>query len=126
MSEEIKLSDKLTMKKKNIFDSADAEKKAKIFEFAEGYKSFLDMAKTEREASVAAIEAAKRYGFTEYRLGEPLKAGDKKYYNNRGKSVSNRYRFTRIAEWRSLRLIITAVSESISGWQCRFRSTELS
>ena len=87
MSEEIKLSDKLTMKKKNIFDSADAEKKTKIFEFAEGYKSFLDMAKTEREASVAAIEAAKRYGFTEYRLGEPLKAGDKKYYNNRGKSV---------------------------------------
>ena len=58
MSEEIKLSDKLTMKKKNIFDSADAEKKAKIFEFAEGYKSCLDMAKTEREASVAAIEAA--------------------------------------------------------------------
>ncbi len=87
MSEEMKLSDKLFMKKKNIFESADAEKKAKMFEFAEGYKNFLDMAKTEREACSAAIEAAKGYGFTEYKLGEPLKAGDKKYYNNRGKSV---------------------------------------
>ena len=87
MSEEIKLSDKLTMKKKNIYDVADDQKKAKIFEFSEGYKSFLDMAKTEREASSAAIEAAKSYGFTEYKLGDPLKAGDKKYYNNRGKSI---------------------------------------
>ena len=30
MSEEMKLSDKLTMKKKNIYDTADAEKKEKI------------------------------------------------------------------------------------------------
>ena len=87
MTNETKLSDKLTMKKSNIYDKADLTKKEQIFAFSEGYKTFLDMAKTEREATNAAIEAAKGYGFTEYKLGEPLKAGDKKYYNNRGKSV---------------------------------------
>lgn len=87
MAEEVKLSDKLLMKKKNIFENASDTQRQKIFEFAESYKSFLDMAKTEREAAEAAIEAAKRYGFTEYKIGETLKAGDKKYYNNRGKSV---------------------------------------
>lgn len=87
MTNETKLSDKLTMKKSNIYDKADSTKKEQIFAFSEGYKTFLDMAKTEREATNAAIEAAKGYGFTEYKLGEPLKAGDKKYYNNRGKSV---------------------------------------
>ena len=87
MSDEIKLSDKLTMKKKNIYDGADAEKKEKIFAFAEGYKTFLDMAKTEREASETAVEAAKKYGFTEYKLGDKLAVGDKKYLNNRSKSL---------------------------------------
>ncbi len=87
MSEEIKLSDKLTMKKANIFDKADADKKTKIFEFAEGYKAFLDAAKTEREATDYAIAVAKAEGYTEYKFGDVLKAGDKKYYNNRGKSL---------------------------------------
>lgn len=87
MADEKKLSDKLTMKKTNIFDKADDARKKQIFDFCEGYKSFLDIAKTEREATDAAIEAAKGYGFTEYKIGEPLKVGDKKYYNNRGKNI---------------------------------------
>ncbi len=87
MSEEIKLSDKLTSKKTNIYEKADADKKERIFGFSEGYKAFLDCAKTEREATDFAIDAAKAHGYTEYKFGEPLKAGDKKYYNNRGKSL---------------------------------------
>ena len=83
----MKLSEKLCMKKRNIFDVADGAKMDKMFAFAEQYKTFLDKAKTEREASDEAIAAAKLYGFTEYKLGDPLKAGDKRYYNNRGKSV---------------------------------------
>ncbi len=87
MSEAVKLADKLQMKKKNIFENADTEKINNIFDFSDDYMAFLDEAKTEREATDFAIELAKAKGFTEYRLGEKLKVGDKKYYNNRGKSL---------------------------------------
>ncbi len=87
MSNEEKLSDKLTVKKKNIYDNADAEKKNRIFAFSEEYKSFLDAGKTEREASDYAVAMVKAAGFTEYKLGDKLNVGDKKYYDNRGKSI---------------------------------------
>ncbi len=87
MSEEKKLSEKLTSKKVNIYDAASDDKKAKIFDFAEGYKAFLDAAKTEREATNYAIAAAKANGYSEYKFGQALNPGDKKYYNNRGKSL---------------------------------------
>lgn len=81
------LSEKLSYKRKNYFETASKEELAEIFEYAEGYKHFLDEAKTEREACDYAVEAAKKHGFTEYRFGDKLKAGDKKYFVNRGKSV---------------------------------------
>ncbi len=87
MDNEVKLSDKLTVKKKNIYDGATAEEKAKIFDFSESYKEFLDKAKTEREAAEYAVDIVRAAGFTEYKLGDKLKAGDKKYYDNRGKSI---------------------------------------
>lgn len=87
MNNEVKLSDKLTVKKKNIYDGATAEEKARIFAFSESYKEFLDKAKTEREASEYAIDMVKSAGFTEHKLGDKLKAGDKKYYDNRGKGI---------------------------------------
>lgn len=77
----------LSYKKRNVYEEADAARIAKIFEYAEGYKSFLDQAKTEREATDTAITAAEKEGYTPYHLGEPLKVGDKRYYNNGGKSV---------------------------------------
>lgn len=87
MTKETKLTDKLTVKKKNIYDCVDNRKKEMIFEFSEGYKNFLDGGKTEREAADYAIEMARAAGYTEYKFGDTLKAGDKKYYNNRGKSL---------------------------------------
>ena len=87
MSEKGTLAEKLQMKKTNIFENADSEKIKKIFDFSDDYMTFLDEAKTEREATEFAIKLAKENGFTEYRLGESLQAGDKKYYNNRGKSL---------------------------------------
>lgn len=56
-------------------------------DFCESYKSFLDSAKTEREAVVTTIARAKEEGFVEYKHGMSLKAGDKIYYNNRGKAI---------------------------------------
>ncbi|MCI8499569.1 MAG: aminopeptidase [Clostridia bacterium] len=82
-----KLQEKLSYKKTNYFEVASEQERKEIFAYAEGYKAYLDAAKTEREACAVAVEAAKAKGFTEYSFGDALKAGDKKYFVNRGKSV---------------------------------------
>ncbi len=57
-------------------------------DYAEGYKEFLDNAKTEREAVITAIAIAESKGFSEFDRSRQYKAGDKVYFNNRGKSVA--------------------------------------
>ena len=79
--------DELSYKKRNVFEESDFERMKKIFDYSEGYKNFLDDAKTEREAVEATIKLAKAKGYTEYRLGDKLSVGDKRYYNQHGKSV---------------------------------------
>ena len=79
--------EKLAYKKKNVFEEADAEKIKAIYAYSDGYMQYLDKAKTEREAVDYSIELAKKKGYTEYKLGEKLSVGDKKYYNNHGKSL---------------------------------------
>lgn len=81
------LYDELAYEKKNYFEVASKSERKKMFAYAEGYKAFLDDAKTEREACAASVKMAEEAGFTEYRFGDPLAAGDKKYFVNRGKSV---------------------------------------
>ena len=81
------MQDKLSYKKTNVYESASSEKIKEIYDYAEGYMAFLDRAKTEREATDYSIELAKKHGFTEYRFGDKLCVGDKKYYNNRGRSL---------------------------------------
>ena len=79
--------DELAYKRKNYFEVASQEEKKEMFAYAEGYKAFLDEAKTEREACAVAVDMAEKAGFTEYHFGDKLSAGDKKYFVNRGKSV---------------------------------------
>ena len=79
--------DKLSYKKKNVFEEASSEEIKEIYEYSKGYMKFLDDAKTEREAVVASIAMIEKKGYTEYKLGEKLSVGDKKYYNNNGKSL---------------------------------------
>lgn len=79
--------DELAYDKKNYFEVASKAERKKMFAYAEGYKAFLDEAKTEREACAAAVKMAQEHGFTEFRFGDPLAADDKKYFVNRGKSV---------------------------------------
>ena len=55
--------------------------------FCEGYKAFLDKAKTEREAAAEIIALAKANGYVEFIPGEKYSAGERIYYNNRNKSV---------------------------------------
>lgn len=55
--------------------------------FCDGYKAFLQAAKTERECNKAVIEKAKARGFVPFDPFASYKSGDKVYYDNRGKSV---------------------------------------
>ena len=79
--------DKLSYKKKNIYEESGAEKIKAIYDYSVGYMKYLDDAKTEREAVVATVAMAEKYGYTEYKIGDKLSAGDKKYFNHRNKSV---------------------------------------
>ena len=72
---------------KNGYDRVDAATREAIFAYAEGYKQFLDVAKTEREAVTEAIRRAEAAGFHAWQRGESLKPGDRVYYNNRGKAI---------------------------------------
>ncbi|MCL2055008.1 MAG: aminopeptidase [Oscillospiraceae bacterium] len=86
-SEAKKLQEKLFDKKKHLGLIMSDEEIKESFDFCEGYKKFLDNAKTERAAVKTAVEMAEKRGFTEYKRDEKLKAGDKIYFVNRGKAV---------------------------------------
>lgn len=79
--------EELFYKKKNYFEEADDSLKQKMFDYAEGYKTFLDAGKTERESCKYTVELVKKHGFTEYHFGDKLKPGDKKFFVNRKKSL---------------------------------------
>lgn len=55
--------------------------------FCEGYKDFLNAAKTEREAVCYMEEKARKNGFVPFVREVQYKPGEKVYFNNRGKSI---------------------------------------
>lgn len=77
----------LTYKRRNVYAAADKAELEKIMEYAEGYKSFLDNGKTEREAVAVTVAMAEKAGYKPYTLGDKINKGDKLYYNNRGKAL---------------------------------------
>lgn len=81
------LFDKLSYKKKNVFEESSAEQIKEIYDYSVGYMKFLDDAKTEREATETTIALVEAKGYTEYKLGDKLSVGDKRYLNNRGRSI---------------------------------------
>ena len=99
----------LAYEKKNFFETASKKERKAMYAYAEGYKAFLDAAKTEREACEAAVALAEAKGFTEYHFGDPLVAGDKKYFINRGKSVVVFRIGTRDLETDGMRLIASHI-----------------
>ena len=77
----------LAYKRTNVYEIADEKLMKEIFNYAEGYKTFIDEGKTEREACAFAVKAAEEKGYKPFEFGQKLKAGDKVYYNNRGKNL---------------------------------------
>lgn len=81
------LQEKLCSQRKNgVLKMTEEEIKA-CDSFCESYKSFLDSAKTEREAAEFASDAAEKAGFKKFERNMRLEPGDKIYCCNRGKAV---------------------------------------
>lgn len=83
-----RLKEELYYSKKNGRLTADDAALAAADSYCEGYKRFLDSAKTEREAVKAAVAAAEAKGFKPFEYGQKYAAGDKVYFNNRGKTAA--------------------------------------
>lgn len=81
------LKEKLFYDRKNMLESKNSPDTAAIFDYADGYKQFLNKAKTEREATAYAVAYAEKNGFVPFEYGKTYHAGDKIYLNNRGKSI---------------------------------------
>ncbi|MBR5453895.1 MAG: aminopeptidase [Clostridia bacterium] len=81
------IKDKLMYKKKSSYEVYTGEITEKIREYAAEYSAFLNKSKTERETVAASIELLENNGFSAYKLGDKVKAGDKLCYSNRGKSL---------------------------------------
>ena len=77
------LKEKLLADKKNAVLRMSEEELKKCDKFCEGYKAFLDIAKTEREASAESVKMAKARGFVEFSAKNKYKPGDKVFYLNR-------------------------------------------
>ena len=81
------LSEKLLSNRKNGILRADEAEIGKADDYNEGYKAFLDAAKTEREAVIETVKQAEAKGFSPYEKGKKYAAGDKFYFVNREKAV---------------------------------------
>lgn len=83
----VEIRDELFYRQKNGYDTMSTQQRIDMEDYCRGYMAFLNEARTEREAVKMAIEMAEAKGFVEYADGMELKAGDKVYRNNRGKSL---------------------------------------
>ena len=77
---------------KNAWDKYNEDGIKKIFDFCEGYRNYISDCKTERECIKEAIKLAEEKGYRNLdeviKNGEELKAGDKVYADNMGKSLA--------------------------------------
>ena len=81
-----KLEEKLCFKPKHI--AKDHPKEIEdAMQFAEGYKTFLDHSKIERECVCYSVAMAEKAGYKPFGRGIKGKSGDKFYYVNRGKNL---------------------------------------
>ncbi len=72
---------------KNGYDRITVDERVECERYCRSYMDFLDRARTEREAVSLTVELAEARGFVPYAPGMPLRAGDRVYSVNRGKSI---------------------------------------
>ena len=76
----------------NAWNSYDEAAMQEVFALADGYKQFISQCKTERECVKEAIRMAEAAGYVNLedliQSGKPIKANDKVYANNMGKTLA--------------------------------------
>ena len=82
------LREALLAQKKNGWDAVDEAAERAVFDYCEGYKTFLDRGKTERCCVDYTLELAKAAGFVPLERGMELQPGMKVYRVNRGRAVN--------------------------------------
>jgi aspartyl aminopeptidase len=79
------IQDRLTLTQRLVWDHLDESDRGAMELYAERYKSFLDQAKTEREAVLEVERQALERGFVDLKSDRP---GSKYFLNYRGKTVA--------------------------------------
>lgn len=80
------LQESLTWEFPHIGKEAPSQEK-EAAEYCEGYKAFLNKAKTEREFVAEAVRILSENGYREFEIGKKYEKGDKVYYVNRKKAL---------------------------------------
>ena len=81
------LAESLLLSRKNGFQKVSEKDLGKSEKFADAYKTFLDSSKTEREAVRTVVALAEKEGFAAFDPSRTYQAGDRVYFNNRGKAL---------------------------------------
>ena len=82
------LRDSLLMTPKNGYAALTAEERQAMNDYCKRYMAFMDACKTEREATAWAISEAEKLGYKPFVPGMTVAAGDKIYYDCRGKAIA--------------------------------------
>ena len=82
------LREALLNERKNGWDVVDEATQRSISDYCEGYKTFLDKGKTERDCVDYTVELAQAAGFVPFERGMELQPGAKVYRVNRGRGVN--------------------------------------
>ena len=87
MSEAKELRAHLLAERKDGWEKLSEAERIELEDYCRDYKAFLSTGRTERLCVDEAIRQAEAAGFVPFQPGMALKAGDKIYHSNRGKSV---------------------------------------
>ncbi|MBP3653890.1 MAG: aminopeptidase [Oscillospiraceae bacterium] len=81
------IANELFYQPKHGYDRIDTQEVAEMNEYAAGYKTYLNDARTERECVKLSVQMAEEAGFVPYEPGMTMQPGTKIYHNVRGKSL---------------------------------------
>jgi len=80
------LRDKLVLEPTRVWDRLSAEEKDRVFSYAEGYREFLNQARTERRCVTEFVKQARKVGFSD--VGKPKAKGLRFFQVMRGKILA--------------------------------------
>ncbi len=81
-----KLKERLMMEKPRVWDSISEQDKQAVKDYAEGYKEFLNTARTERKCVSVFLDMARENGFKD--IFQSDQSDSKVYFNSRGKLLA--------------------------------------